>query len=229
MFDQLNLIDWNLLKEIIFDRDWKFLFKIWTIIFFRLKIKFMYFVAYHSQTNDLFERINQTIEIVFRFLIIIFIHFNRWSEIISVIRRDFNNAKNSIIDYSSNEVTYDFISMQILDLKKFISKLSFEQNRFINRLNVANAIVFEQMNAKFHYDKKHQSLFMKKDDYAFIKLHKNYNISFVTSRKYDQQYVDSFRIIEKIDRFAYRLNISKNWRIHFVFSVTQLKFFFSSF
>ena len=75
--NRLNLIDWNLFKIIIFDRDRKFFFDFWIIIFTRLNIKLLYFVAYHSQTNDLFERTNQIIEISLRFLINTLKHSNR--------------------------------------------------------------------------------------------------------------------------------------------------------
>ena len=67
------------------------------------------------------------------------------------------------------------------------------------------------MNAKFHYDRKHELMFMKQDDYAFFKLHKSYNISSTDfSRKYNQQFVDLFLITKKIKRLIYRLTISNH-------------------
>ena len=107
-------------------------------------------------------KINQTIEIALRFLITTLKHSNRWFEILLIIRRDFNNVKNNTINHSFNEIAYDFIFVQSFDLKFFFTNLFFKNNRFIIRLNAANAIVFDQMNVKFHYDRKHQSLFMKK-------------------------------------------------------------------
>ena len=79
------------------------------------------------------------------------------------------------------------------------------------------------MNVKFHYDRKHQSLNIKSNDYAFLRFHKKYNIFSIINKKIDQQYVDSFLIIEKIDNLIYRLIISNNWRINFIFNVVQLK------
>jgi hypothetical protein len=78
---------------------------------------------------------------------------------------------------------------------------------------------------KHHYDRKHQSLNMKVKDFALLRLHKEYNIliSKILEKKLSQQYADSFKIIEKIDSLAYRLNLSRHWRIHFVISVAQLK------
>ena len=81
------------------------------------------------------------------------------------------------------------------------------------------------MNAKYHYDRKHQSLFMKIDDYALLRLHRDYEIFSIVryESKFNQQYVDFFKILKKIDRLIYRLNIFIHWRIHSIFIVAQLK------
>ena len=147
----------------------------------------------------------------------------------SRLQRDFNNV-TIVIDKSFNEIFYDFTSIQFLDLLlQKIFDLSLKNNRLITRLKTFDVIVFEQMNVKFHYDKKHQSLFMKTKDYVLIRLHKSYNISFAISKKIDQQYVEFFRVIEKIERLFYRLIISNHWRIHLVFNIAQLKSCFASF
>ena len=66
---------------------------------------------------------------------------------------------------------------------------------------------------------------MKKNEYALIRLHHEYQISIndILSKKYDQQYVDFFKILKKIDKLTYRFDLSIYWRIHFVFSIAQLK------
>ena len=66
---------------------------------------------------------------------------------------------------------------------------------------------------------------MRKNDYALIKLHKKYDISFIVvlDLKYSQQYVDFFRILKRVERLVYRLNLSSHWRIHSVLFIIQLK------
>lgn len=54
-----------------------------------------------------------------------------------------------------------------------------------------------------------------------LQLHKRYNI-FATAKvtkKLIKQYVGPFRIVEKVGRLAYRLNVPFNWQIHLVFFV----------
>jgi hypothetical protein len=63
---------------------------------------------------------------------------------------------------------------------------------------------------KRHYDRKHQSLHMKIEDHVLLRLHKDYHISStkVLEKKLEQQYADSFKITEKVENFAYRVNLS---------------------
>lgn len=77
-------------------------------------------------------------------------------------------------------------------------------------------------NQKTTYDQKHQPLFMKVGEWAMLQLHKGYNLLATTkvTRKLTQQYVDPFRIVEKVGRLAYRLDMPPDWRI---ISMAQLK------
>ena len=84
---------------------------------------------------------------------------------------------------------------------------------------------------KHYYDKTHSNYQFKIDDWVLLKLHKDYNISTtkILRKKLSQQYVESFKITEKIDNLIFRLTISEHWRIHSVISIAQLEFFESSF
>ena len=237
-------------KIIISNRDRKFLFDMWTTIFKQLEIRLFYSIAYHFQTDDQFERINQMIEIVFRFYLITMKNSTEWFRILIKLQRHFNNFHFVTIHKTLNETFYEFISLQSLnmfrqfaifdlidDLKKSFAtdNRKFFAKTFFNaitraRFEVIDVIAFAQMINKYYYDRKHQFLFMKIDDYALIKLHHDYNISTIEilDKKLSQQYIDSFKIFEKIDNLTYRLKFSNHWRIHFVLFIIQLKFVFSS-
>ena len=45
----------------------------------------------------------------------------------------------------------------------------------------------------------------------------------VTGRKYGQQYAGPFKILDRVGRLVYRLDIPKHWRIYNVFTVAQLE------
>ena len=118
LLNRLNVVDWDLSKIIIFDRNRKFLSELWIAIFKRLNVRLMYFIVYHSQTNEQSERINQTIEITFRYYMIALQKSSDWLTIFKQIQCCLNNAVFTIIKKIFNEMIYDFISLQTTDLLK---------------------------------------------------------------------------------------------------------------
>ena len=139
----------------------------------------------------------------------------------SKIQRHLNNEQSATIDKTFNEIIYDFTFVQSLSLKKSVdsSSISADVKKFFVKIffssfarvkvEIVDSIVFAQMNVKHHYDRKHQSFYMKSDDHVFIRLHRDYDISSIVvfDLKFSQQYVDSFKILEKIDQLSYRLNL----------------------
>ena len=250
LIDKLDVADWNISKVIISNRDRKFLSDMWTTIFKQFEIRLLYSTAYHFQTDDQFERTNQMIEIAFRFYLITMKNSTEWSEILSRLQRHFNNSHFVTIHKTFNETFYEFISLQSLNMlrqlvtsdliddlkesfaadnRKSFAKISFNATTRV-RFEMIDVIAFAQMINKYYYDRKHQFLFMKIDDYALIKLHHDYNISTteVLDKKLSQQYIDFFKILEKIDNLTYRLKLPNHWRIHLVLFIVQLKSVFSS-
>lgn len=83
----------------------------WIVMFRKLDVKLLYSIAYHSQTNDQFERTNQTMKIVLRFYFERMQNSFEWSNVFLKIQRHLNNVINVIIDKTLNETTYDFTSI----------------------------------------------------------------------------------------------------------------------
>ncbi len=67
-------------------------------------------------------------------------------------------------------------------------------------------------------------MFLNSEKKAFLRLHKKYNLFEIINKELSQQKCDSFTIKRRVKRLAYKLDILKNWRIHFVISITQLEF-----
>lgn len=118
-------------------------------------------------------------------------------------------------------MAYSFSPRRPLDL---LSALPLPQP-LATRAEASNAISFAMSNQKTTYDRKHQPLFMKVREWAMLRLHKGYNITATAgvTKKLTQQYVGPFRIVEKVGRLAYRLDVPPDWWIHPVFSVAQLE------
>ena len=68
---------------------------------------------------------------------------------------------------------------------------------------------FAQMNNKRHYDRRHQPMYLKVGEWALVRLHKGYEIpsTLGVTKKLTDQYVGPFKVLEKVGKLAYRLEI----------------------
>ena len=218
-----TLTNWEISKVIIFDRNSKFLFKLWKTIFQSLEIELFYFTAYHLQSNEQSERTNQIMKIALRYYL-----FNNsdenWKVFAIRLRETLNNAKNAFTRLFSNKMTYEKSLKNALSLIELIKKnIDFAVQRIKNRKNAIESIAFANAKMKVRYDEIHQSLVLQKRDQIFIKLHTEYKISSLKNSKLSNQRIDSFKILEAYEQLTYRLEISKFWFIHLVISIAMLK------
>ena len=122
LIDKFDIANWNISKVIISNWDRKFLFDMWIVIFKQFEVRLFYSIVYHSQSNEQFERINQMIEIVFRFYLTTMINSIDWFIVLFKMQRHFNNFHSIIIRKTFNETSYDFISLQFLNmLRQFVA------------------------------------------------------------------------------------------------------------
>jgi hypothetical protein len=189
-------------------------------------------IAYHSQTDEQSERINQTVEVALRF----FITENSGSDWVSaalIIQANLNNSSNVFTGLSSNELIYGFkvrdtlfalfTSGNFKDISTSKILQILEEIRLRNRQEAVDAVFFVNVKVKILHDKRHKPLFLKSGEKVFLRLHKGYNLSGIINKKLSQQRCDSFIIKRRVDRLAYELDLSKRWRIHSVIFVTQLE------
>lgn len=221
LLNRLELIDWGLPAVIVSDRDPKFLSKLWKTLFEKLGVDLLYSTAYHPQTDGSSERTNQTVEIALRFLLHSIKNIRDWPTLLPKIQSLLNNASSSTTGKSPNELVYGFTPRRPLDL---LSHLELPDH-FVGRTTASDAIAFATMSHKHHYDRSHQPLFLKVVEYALLRLHKGYSIpsTLGVTKKFTQQYVGPFKVLEKVGRLAYRLDIPSDWRIHPIFSILQLE------
>ena len=176
LLNRLLLTDWKLFENIISNRNFKFILKFWTTMIKKFEIKLLIFIAYHSQIDEQFEKINQTIKIILRFFLTANSDAN-WIAALSIIQTNLNNLFNAIIELIFNELMYDFrMKNKLITISKKIDE-KFMTNeifkKFLNatrlrmRQEVADAVTFENVKTKLIYDKRYKSLFMKKKKNLF--------------------------------------------------------------
>ena len=221
LIERLEIADWGLPKVILSDRDRKFLSELWTALFKRLGVDLLYSTAYHPQTDGMSERTNQTVEIALRFMIHTMDDPTKWPQTLSTIQSILNNSTSSATTQAPNEVSYGFVPMRALDL---VNTTLPSRAHLMSRTTAADAITFAQTMNKHHYDRAHTPMYLRENDYALLRLHKGYTIpSGKGNPKYGQQYVGPFKVLQRIGRLAYKLDIPKQWKIHPVFTIAQLE------
>jgi hypothetical protein len=142
-----------------------------------------------------------------------------WPRCLPKLQSVLNNARAmSSTDRTPNEIAYGFTPNFTIDYT-----MDPDIDLPAARVDAADALDYAAMNMKFHYDRRHTAMFLAPSDWALLRLHYGYNILSATNRKLDQQYAGPFKVLEKISRLAYRLQIPDHWKIHDVFSVAQLE------
>ncbi len=223
VLERLQIANWDVPAAIINDRDPKFMSDFWKTTFKKLRTSILTSTAYHSQTNEQSERINQTIEIALRFLLSS-TEGSLWPSLLSALQAAFNNSETTI-EHSPNEVIYEFRTTEIPDLiqPQGNPDLNFVAKRSIYRSEATDAISFAVSKAKAWYDKRHKPMILEKDSFAFLRLHREYHLPGHPSRKLSQQYCGPFRVQRRVGKLAYKLKLPAHWRIHPIISIAQLE------
>jgi hypothetical protein len=216
--------EWRLSKIIIFDRDSKFVNSFWKATFHYLNVALHFIIAYHLSSDDQSKRTNQIIKIVIKYVLMNKINFIK---VISFIQFILNNSTNAFIEVIFNELFYEFKIAKSLNLLERLDDenltTSIEHERNVLKKQTKKTIVFVNANMKIRYDSTRTSLDLNVEDSIFLKFHKDYNQSDLTNWKFSKQRLESIKMLEKIEKLIYRLDILNNWKIHSIIFVIHLE------
>ncbi len=117
LLDHLALLNWGLPRAIISDQDHKFLVSLWKEVFKQLKVDLLYLSAYHSQTDNSSEVINQTVKIVLWYWLITLKEPDLWPFILAHLQATLNNStKYSSIRLSLNQIIFSMQMCEVMNL-----------------------------------------------------------------------------------------------------------------
>ena len=216
-----SLTDWGISKAIISDWDLKFMSDLWKAIFKSMRTRILMSTAYHSQTDEQSERMNQSVKIALRYYMIENSEGD-WVSFLSFLQVKMNNAVNASTDWSSNEILLKHKMNDLIMLLSIMNATEVEKKRSWHQREAEDSITFVNVNMKIQYDQSHKLLTLKEGDWVFIKLHKGYKVQGV-NRKLGQQCVEPFQIIKRIRKLVYRVELPESWKIHNIISVIMLK------
>jgi hypothetical protein len=223
----------ELSSTIILDRDSQFVSLIWKFVCKMLRIDVKLSIAFHSETNDQSEIVNQKMKRYLRN----YCNYQQddWSEWLSMI------------EFVSNAITSTFTELSIFMTNyEFESRMSFDSlntetnNRLSDRKRILTqraVIIVEKMKDVWDFIKKKltnaQEMQKKHADkhrtssseyqvedmmWLFIK-----NIRIERSfRKLDHKWIKSYKI-KRLSRDACQLNLSSSMKIHDTFHISLLR------
>lgn len=210
-------------KNIVSDRDSKFISKFWEELMRMLGIQRTLSSAYHPETDGQTERTNRSLEQILR-------HFcahqqRRWAEFLPHAEFAYNNAKHSTTGVSPFFANYghhprtDFPDMG--DGKNQYANDFVQRMRQIER-SMKETIAMAQQRQAHQANKHRREREFKEGDWVFLSTS---NLSVMTlTKKLAPRYVGPMKVTKKISRTAYEIDIPKSWKkIHNVFYVGLLK------
>ena len=88
------------------------------------------------------------------------------------------------------------------------------------RKEATNVMIYANAQMKLRYDDKHKFLKLQVDDYAYLRLHHEYQLFNKSFRKFFNQYFESFLVKRRVDLLVYELELSVTFKIHSIIFVT---------
>ena len=122
-----------------------------------------------------------------------------------------------IYDFKIKDALFNITRVSIVNTQDLSTqRLKYQQE-------TTDATVFATTKVKIYYDARHTSILLKKDEYVYLRLNKKYKLSKRFNSKLSQQRCEFFKILQRVERLTYKLNLSSTWRVHSIIFIAQLK------
>jgi hypothetical protein len=219
------MLKYDASKNVVSNKEFVFTSAYWTDICYHMKMKRRLNIVFHSQIDDQTERQNQNLKHFLRMFC--FEKQIEWVKFLSLIEFVYQNSVQFIIECNLFFCMYDYNSEIRYESKDdIIMKTMFIVTKRVKELHEYKQKLIEKWqkaaNAQVkYYNRKHIALTFKTEDLImlFIKNIKLKNSSQIFSHKF----IESFRIVETMNKQIYRLILLLFYRIHDVFHVFYLK------
>jgi hypothetical protein len=224
IFDHV-MFKYDASKDVVSNRKFVFTSAYWTNICYHMKMKRRLNIIFHSQIDDQTERQNQNLKHFLR--VFCFEKQIEWIKFLSLIEFVYQNSVQFIIEcnlffcmYDYNfEIRYesknDIIIKKMLIVTKRVKELHEYKQKLIERWQKAANVQI------IYYNRKHITLTFKTKNLIMLSI-KNIKLK-NSSQKFSHKFIKSFRIVETMNKQAYRLILFSFYRIHDVFHVFYLK------
>ncbi len=208
----------ELSDSIVLNRETQFISHFWNELCTRLKIQARLSTAFHSETNDQIENINDVLKQYLR--VFVFFMQNDWAALLSSAEFVINNHFFKSTQYTSFLANFEQHSRMRLKSKK-IQKNVIEHSKwihvdlFVQKMNRINEILREQIILAQAYQKQfanvHQQHVLKYAINDMIWLDARNLMIHRLSKKLSNKFEKSFRIIKIVSSHSYQLKLLDDW------------------
>ncbi|EIW71197.1 hypothetical protein TREMEDRAFT_26998 [Tremella mesenterica DSM 1558] len=212
-------------RTIVSDRGTQFTAEIWKEICQFLGIKNLYSTAYHPQTDGQTERVNQQMEI----LLGMYVNYNmdNWDQLLPIAEFAYNCSPHSSHGLCPFEACYGYVPHYDIHSHDIRSK-SNKLERKWRDMGELHAAVQEQVRmaneiSAEYYNRRHKSVPEEFREGEQVLLSTKYLTTERPSRKLEAKYVGPFKIIRRVGKNAFELDLPPSMRVHNVFNVTLLE------
>jgi hypothetical protein len=211
-------------STIVSDRDAKFLSHFWRTLWNKLGTKLLFSTTCHPQTDGQTEVANCTLGIMLR--AVLKKNLKMWEECLPHVEFAYNRAIHSTTKVSPFQVVYGFnphASIDILPLPKIHSDEK-EYDDFILQMHETTKHNIEKMNEKYGIagSKGRKEVKLEPGDLVCLHLRKDRFPDLRKSKLIPRAY-GTFKIIEKINDNAYKLELPSEFGVSPTFNISDLQ------
>jgi transposase InsO family protein len=208
-------------NTIVSDRDAKFFSHFWRTLWYKLGIKLLFSTTCHPQTfcYGQTEVINRTLSTMLR--AVLKDNLRLWEECLPHIEFAYNRSIHSTTKVSPFMVVYGFNPRAPIDLlplppSEIVNLDAIQHSEFILKLHETAKLQIEKMHEKYRIaaSKGWKEVKLEPDDLVWVHLRKS---------KLMPRAAGPFKVLEKINDNAYKLELPPEFGVSPIFNILDLK------
>ena len=214
-------------NTIVSDRDAKFLSHFWRCLWAKLGTKLLFSTTCHPQTDGQTEVVNRSLSTMLR--AVLKNNLKLWEECLPHIEFAYNRSLHSTTKMCPFEIVYGFLPRAPIDLLPIPSseKVNFdakERAELILKMHELTKENIERMNARYKLagDKGRKHVVFAPGDLVWLHLRKD-RFPDLRKSKLMPRAAGPFKVLEKINDNAYRLELPADFGVSPTFNIADLK------
>jgi translation initiation factor IF-1 len=214
-------------NTIVSDRDAKFLSHFWRILWYKLGTKLLFSTTCHPQTDGQTEVVNRTLSTMLR--AVLKDNLRLCEECLPHIEFAYNRSIHSITKLSPFMIVYGFNPCSPVDLlplppSEIVNFDATQGSEFILKLHETTKLQIEKMNEKYRIaaSKGRKEVKLEPGDLVWVHLRKDRFLDLRKSKLMPRA-TGSFKVLEKINDNACKLELPPEFGVSPTFNVSDLK------